>query len=145
MSNKSKHHIPNQQQKNPHPKQNNHGLIAHHEQYTGPIPNAVELQRYEDIEPGFAGRILTMAEKEQVARHELNTTSSNKVFEIEQNKISITKRGQWFALFIVLFVLLLAGYISYLGNTNAAAGLVGAVIVGIILAFVGGNKKDIKS
>lgn len=37
--------------------------------YTGPIPQAGELQSYENISSGMADRIVAMAEKEQIHRH----------------------------------------------------------------------------
>jgi uncharacterized membrane protein len=131
----------NQQHKNP--EKNNGGIVATHMQYHhGPIPPASELQRYNDINVGFADRIIAMAEREQKARLELNQTSSEKVFEIEKNKIGVTRREQWFALVIVIFILFFASFVAYLGHSNAAAGLVGAVLVGVIVAFVGGKKKE---
>ncbi|MEI6221368.1 MAG: DUF2335 domain-containing protein [bacterium] len=39
-------------------------------QYEGPIPPAFELDRYEKVEKGMAGRIIAMAEHEQKNRHE---------------------------------------------------------------------------
>ncbi|MBV4358447.1 DUF2335 domain-containing protein [Pinibacter aurantiacus] len=135
--------IPNQQHRNP---EKNGGVLATHMQYhQGPIPPASELQRYNEINPGFADRIISMAEREQKARLELNLSSSEKVFEIEKNKVSITKRGQWFALVIVIFILLFASFVAYLGYANAAAGLVGAVVVGVIVSFVGGKKREAES
>lgn len=135
--------IPNQPHGSP---DKNGGVVAAHMQYhQGPIPPASELQRYNEINPGFADRIISMAEREQKARLELNLFSSEKVFEIEKNKVCITKRGQWFALVIVIFILLFASFVAYLGYANAAAGLVGAVVVGVIVAFVGGKKKEAES
>ncbi len=36
--------------------------------YSGPIPDPESLQKYENISPGFANRLLTMAEVEQSSR-----------------------------------------------------------------------------
>jgi uncharacterized membrane protein len=143
MSN-SRSSIPDQQQKNPD--KNNGGVIAAHMQYhQGPIPPASELQRYDEVNPSFADRIIAMAEREQKARLELNQLSSEKVFEIEKSRVGVTKRGQWFALVIVVLILLFASFWAYLGHANAAAGLVGAVVVGVIVAFVGGRKNENES
>lgn len=38
-------------------------------QFTGPLPPPEQLLQYEQISPGFADRIVTMAEKEQENRH----------------------------------------------------------------------------
>lgn len=55
---------------------NNHlntqqNAILHHEQvsYSGPLPPAVEFDRYEKTCPGAAERILSLAEKESIHRH----------------------------------------------------------------------------
>lgn len=37
--------------------------------YSAPLPLASEFEHYEKVQPGAADRILTMAEKEQEARH----------------------------------------------------------------------------
>ncbi|MDH7461461.1 DUF2335 domain-containing protein [Chitinophagaceae bacterium 26-R-25] len=135
--------IPNQHHRNS--EKNGDVLTAHMQYHQGPIPPANELQRYNEVNPGFADRIISMAEREQKARLELNLSSSEKVFEIEKNKVSIIKRGQWFALVLVIFILFFASFVAYLGYANAAAGLVGAVVVGVIVAFVGGKKRDAES
>jgi uncharacterized membrane protein len=38
--------------------------------FSGPLPSPESLAEYEQISPGFADRIVKMAEKEQVHRHE---------------------------------------------------------------------------
>lgn len=39
-------------------------------QHVGPIPDPATLERYNQVQPGFAERIMVMAEKEQKQRHE---------------------------------------------------------------------------
>lgn len=48
-------------------------IIAARKFYSGPIPDPLTLQQYEQVLPGSADRILTMAEKEQSTRHENNS------------------------------------------------------------------------
>ena len=43
--------------------------VTHAQFHSGPLPEAAELQRYDDVVPGAAHRIITMAEKEQQFRH----------------------------------------------------------------------------
>lgn len=42
--------------------------VAQQKFYSGPIPDPDSLQKYEDVCPGFAERLMSMAEKEQSER-----------------------------------------------------------------------------
>ena len=112
--------------------------------YQGPIPAAEELQKYESVLPGASERILKMAEKEQDARLENNKAGMQNVFNIEKERNLIAKRGQWFAISMGIFVLCYATYLAFLGATVQSASVVGAVLVGVIVAFVAGRKKEDK-
>ena len=52
--------------------------ISTTEQYSGPIPHPKIISGYEEILPGAADRILSMAEKESQHRHDIWMTSSTK-------------------------------------------------------------------
>jgi uncharacterized membrane protein len=64
----------------------NKGVIAHHEskRYSGPIPEPLDLQKYEDIKIGFAERIVTMAENEAFHRQNIEhkIINSERVFNV---------------------------------------------------------------
>jgi len=70
-------HFPTSQQNqvNQQPLQQgiNHRVLA--QTYSGPIPPASELSNYEAITPGFAERIMTMAEKNQSHDHDIQSRS----------------------------------------------------------------------
>ena len=101
--------------------------------YSGPLPDPNSLAMYEDISPGFANRLIVMAEKEQKERILLN----NKIIDIEAEMIkqdtSIIKRGQWFAFFSVLLIVLLSSYGFYLGYSKETA----QISIGVIVALAG--------
>lgn len=72
------------------------------EAYRGPIPAASELKKYEEILPGAADRILTMAEKQATHRQKLEST-------VVDSNVKNSKRGQCFA-FIISLVVVVAGF-----------------------------------
>jgi uncharacterized membrane protein len=96
--------------------------------YQGPIPPPAQLERYEQIQPGAADRILRMAEKNQDAQIE----QSRAVLEIEKQKIAneetklqLFSRGQIMSSVIALGGLALTGYGAYTGqNTAMISGLI---------------------
>lgn len=94
--------------------------------FSGPLPPPGDLAAYENIAPGFADRIVTMAEKEQVQRH----GNEHKLRDLQRRLLS---RGQVFAFILSLavvgggFWLLLndkpvAGFVTLLGAISMVAG-----------------------
>jgi uncharacterized membrane protein len=67
------------------------------QQRIAPIPHYSELQGYESVKAGFAGRIIVMAEKEQDARIQ----KESKLIAIQDYDIKEyhegQKHGRWFA------------------------------------------------
>lgn len=91
-------------------------IIQHTYSYSGPLPSPEMLQQYEDLQPGLADRIVTMAEKEQGNRH-----------KVQQRILGIASRGQWFGLVLGLATLF-----------TAAALIIGGYPVAGIVALVTG-------
>lgn len=94
--------------------------------YSGPLPKPEDLAKYDQVVPGAAERIISMAEKEMQHRH--NT----------ENKLSkeVTRTTFISIVFAFLSVLILCGivvYALYLGFASVAA----TIAVGSIAA-VGG-------
>ena len=114
--------------------QSSQQLTTVREEFSGPIPPPAVLERYNQIVPGAAERILAMAEKQSAHRMELE-------------KIVITSgaassvRGQWFGLFVALFGLLVTLILGLLGR-EIAATVVGAIdLVGLAGVFIYGSRK----
>ena len=104
--------------------------------YSGPIPQAHELQKYEDVQKGFAERLILMAEKEQQNRHtELALLNKNQHLTTTE-ELKITSRGQFFGIMSVLSVLGVAVYGYYLGDTDMPSKVIIAVVVGLAGVFV---------
>ncbi len=76
-----------------------------------------------------AERLFRMAERQ--AEHRINMDIESLK---DDNKLAL--RGQRFGLIVVLAVLGLAGYMTYLGATWEAAAVVGIDVVGLAAVFV---------
>ena len=108
--------------------------ISHH---SGPLPAPTDLAAYEAIQSGFAERIMQMAEKEQSNR--ISTLS-----QVVDRDYRERGRGQHYALASVVVLAGLAAFVAYLGNTNAAAWVATAAIVGIVGIFVTGRLAPVR-
>lgn len=118
--------------------------VSQHKQefYQGPVPKPEDLQKYEQIQQGFANRLLTMAEKEQEERIKLN----NKIIE-ENTKINILndnsrKRGQLFAFLSIIAISFLCAYCVYNGSSIDARYIAIGTIVGVVGLFITGKFID---
>jgi uncharacterized membrane protein len=94
--------------------------------FSGPLPPPESLAEYEQISPGFADRIVTMAEKEQIHRHESETGR----WDVHKKLLT---RGQVFA-FILSFSIGAGGFWLIL-NDKPIAGFV--TLLGAIATVAG--------
>lgn len=113
------------------------GMMVKSEMFTGPLPPPHLLQGYNDIDPGFADRIICMAEKEQQAQIDERT-----------NIVSFAGRdallGAVFTFIIIVITILLGGFLimndkSIAGYSSLAIGL-----GGLIKLFLPNGKDKIK-
>lgn len=99
--------------------------------YSGPLPPPEMIRKYEDAHPGFASRILEMAEKEQAKRHRNDShILKNDTFKIAGS--------------ICVSLALVAGavFCGSIGQPEFGGVLGGAgVLSGIITAFLRGTDK----
>ncbi|MDE2734276.1 MAG: DUF2335 domain-containing protein [Gemmatimonadota bacterium] len=115
--------MPQDQQAHPEPSSRivaQQTTIAH----IGPLPTPEDLDRYNQVLPGLAGRIVTMAEKEQAHRID----SEQKVLRA---LIISHHRGQLLATVLGLAAFTVAGAFGYWGEAAVGAGLAGGVILSI--------------
>lgn len=103
--------------------------------HSGPIPSAEELEHLERVLPGLANRVVSMAETEQNARH---STTQN----IISKEFALRSRGQWLAILAMCLLLVTVSFIAWLGDTQSAAWLGGATIIGVVSVFVTGRWFD---
>ena len=102
------------------------------QRFAGPVPPPAMLSQYEQISPGFAERILLMAEKEAANRHELD----QKKTEIAKNDIQAareeTRRGQWMSLVITLTAFASAVVCAKMRQPWVAGVIAGATLASVV-------------
>lgn len=103
-------------------------------EWSGPLPQPEILEKYDQIVPGAAERIIRMAEKEQSARHELRTFGVTSEF-------SAIKRGQFIGLVIGVLAMALAAYLIHQGESGIASAMVIATITGFVAVFIYGQSE----
>ena len=109
--------------------------------YIGPLPAYQEMAGYESVKEGFAERMMIMAEKEQserLKREMIRVESESSLMAMDG---AIRKRGQWFAITAVSFIIGLCGYGFYLGYSTAVASLGSTVIVALAGVFIYQSRK----
>lgn len=112
--------------KNIKPIADNRLNAIHLQQYSGPLPHPDALERYEQIVPGAAERIISMAEKEMEHRHKNETMLSRNVVRTTYTSI----------LFAFISVIILSGLVFF--ALHKGYDRVGAAIaVGAIAAVAG--------
>ena len=101
--------------------------------WLGPIPPPADLRQYEEVAPGSAERILTMAEKQLEHRHRLESTIVG-----GNSKRSYLGLAAGF----VLSAMIIGGGIYLISNGHdwAGASLIGINVVGLAGVFVYGSR-----
>ena len=99
--------------------------------FTGPIPPPDYLALYEDVSPGLAHRLVQMAADEANHRREMETKLVESRCADSDAYHAETKRGQIFALFIVLAGFGASAYCMQAGFGWPGA-LLGATPVGLV-------------
>ncbi len=101
------------------------------------FPSPEVLKSYETILPGYAERVVTLREKEQVFQHEKQNKALNGV-------INRDRRGQWMGFFITVFILIIATVFAFRGEILFAGTLITVDLVGLVSVFAIGRKLNIK-
>lgn len=105
------------------------------QEYSGPLPPPKMLEHYNEIDPGFANRIITMAEKEQTHRHSLEEMSV-------KGTIDKDGRGQNYALLITMLITICCTFLIHNGHELSGSILGGGTLTGLAYIFISGRKKD---
>lgn len=110
--------------------------------YQGPLPPPQDLDRYNQIQPGFAERLLAMAESEAVHRRDLE----RKQVDAQGTDLVAYHRevrsGQVCATIIALSALAAGAYAATHGGQIAGALIGGGGLAGLVTAFVVGRKSS---
>jgi uncharacterized membrane protein len=103
--------------------------VVHQELHAGPLPPAIELQRYKEIDPTFPSIIIDMAQKYQ--NHEMQMGKSYADFK---------KRGQNHALIVVISSFILTSFLAYIGQPLIGGIISFSSIATIAVAFIYGER-----
>lgn len=119
------------QQKGPH-------SLERNSLFVGPLPPPELLEKYNQIQPGFADRILSMTEKEGTHRHSIDELVVRKSF-------GLANLGIWAGLSSVCVVTALCFYCVYMGYPTQAATIATVVLAALATVFVLGRKATAKT
>ncbi len=108
------------------------------ESFQGPIPPPSILEHYEQLQPGFAERILAMAERQGMHRMQLETTALT-------GQLKRSSRGQVFGFVLGLVGLIAGSFCIYSGHDTAGASLGGISLVSLVTVFVIGRSQQGKN
>jgi uncharacterized membrane protein len=112
--------------------------IIAEQHYSGPIPPPEFLAKYNEIHPGLAERIITMAESESLHRRNIEN-------KMTKSYVLTTYLGIFFAFFSVCIISFLVYYSISKGFGKEAAGIaVGAIasVAGVFIFFRRAGKKQ---
>lgn len=134
-----------------------HQVTLHQSSFSGPIPSPEVLEKYNQILPGAAGRIITMAEGEGNHRRaqekkQLASDSDARKFALETDRqtivrsFDIQRRGQWLG-FVIGTITISAGLAGALFAPNTWGQVLSALIgsggvVALVSVFVIGQRRQ---
>ena len=104
--------------------------VAVREEWSGPLPPPAALERFNQIIPNGADRIVAMAEKEQAHRVEYEKIGL-------QASIGESRRGQFLGAAVSIAAVVGAVYAAHIGaHWGVSVALVGVPVLGIVRAIV---------
>lgn len=110
--------------------------------YSGPVPSPEVLKEYEQIAPGFAERLLSMAEQEQSHRHECERRALEQNIENHQARSREISRGQHYGLAIGLTAITAGATLAFHGH-DLPGGFIGTGgVIGLVVAFLYSHRKS---
>lgn len=108
------------------------------EMWSGPLPPPERLAEYDHIQPGLADRLVTMAEKQQDHRQQLENHAIRS--QLRQSAL-----GQWFALILGLAAISAAAWLGLSDHVTVACTIAGPTIIALAIAFLKGKESEKKS
>lgn len=108
------------------------------ESFSGPIPHPELLRKYDEVQLGFAERIVSMAEKQ--LEHRIKCESA-----VVNGSVSESKRGQNYGLVISLLFLIASVFLGYFGHDWLAGVIGGGTLIALVTVFVSGHKSKEES
>lgn len=106
--------------------------------HSGPLPSPETLEGYNQVLPGLADRIVTMAENQQKHRVGLENTSLRRQF-------NQSGTGQWMAFVLSILFLGVGGYLIHEDHDWAGSIIITGTLVSLAVAFITGKLKIAQS
>lgn len=107
--------------------------VVAHVSYSGPLPSASELERYNAISPGFAQSIVSMAVDQAVHRRSLEQAAITA-------DIKHSGQAMWAGTIVVVAALLVSAYMASVGCQVSAGIVGGATVVSLAGVYLAGSK-----
>jgi uncharacterized membrane protein len=112
---------------------------AKKEHFVGPIPPPSFLHDYDKISPGFADRIISMAEAEAAHQHNIENKSLEIESEMVRREFAERRIGQFCGLLIGLAALGAGTYSAVNGNPISGSILGTGGVIALVTAFIYGK------
>lgn len=103
--------------------------------YSGPLPPAAELQRYEEAFPGAAQMILDHMSKEQDFRHKMSESDQRLIEKDLELHSTARTRSQYLIFFSIALTIGLCAVMVFTDNATEAKWVIGG-IVGLVALLV---------
>lgn len=104
--------------------------------YSGPIPLPAHLEKYEELVPGSANRLIQMAEKSLNAEIDIKTRESKTIEYVSKHSIIIEYLGQLMA-FIIAMSGIGIGFYLILNNKPVVGTILGGVpLIWLVAQFI---------
>ncbi|HNR41060.1 MAG TPA: DUF2335 domain-containing protein [Bacteroidales bacterium] len=110
-------------------------IVSSYQSYSGPIPAPEALEKYNQIIPDGADRIMKMAENQSSHRIKIEET-------VISGQVKQSSRGQIFGLIIAFFTLGSAVALAMFGHEAVACVLGGSTVISLATVFVIGKKEQ---
>jgi uncharacterized membrane protein len=111
--------------------------VQHQSIFLGPLPPPADLERYAQIVPNGADRIMRLAEEHAAHEQTLERNALAANIAALQEELRLERRGQNLALAIGLPTLAGSVATAFAGHDGAAITLAATSLVGVVAAFLG--------
>ena len=110
--------------------------------YQGPVPPPAIMEHLEQIVPGAAERIITMAEKDQAYSHEEAQRTHERAVQVEADQHRESMTALWMA-FVICFIFSIGGVALVLhGFEKIGAALICTTLLGVVSSFLSRKKNN---
>lgn len=108
--------------------------VVSEERFSGPIAHPRHLREYEEICPGAADRIISMAERNLGHAQDMQATAIG-------GDIADSKAGRLYGFLALMALILAASFATYFGHEAIAAAFLGAGALGAIGQIIRGVRR----